>query len=78
MLDVDIEWTAETIDNAIDDAKANGQLLTVLLTIVPILGFVAGGLALVFGLFVLRRSDSSGRRSASHASTDDKAATAGA
>jgi len=78
VLDVDITWTAETIANAVDEAETNAQTLNLLLRIVPIVGFVVGGLALVFGLFVLRRSDSSGRRSASNTSVDDKASTAGA
>ncbi len=69
VLDVDIEWTAETIDNAIDDAKANGQLLTVLLTIVPILGFVAGAIFIVAGLLMLR-----GRRAGKRAATGYHAA----
>ena len=73
VLDVDITWTAETIDNAVDEAKTNGQSLNLLLRIVPIVGFVVGGLALVFGLFVLRRSDRSGQPSSARP-TDDKAA----
>jgi hypothetical protein len=77
VLDVDITWTAETIADAVDEAKANGQSLNLLLRVVPIVGFVVGGLALVLGLFVLRRADGSGRRSASHAAADDKATPAG-
>ena len=52
VLDVDITWTAETIQNAVDEAKTNGQSLNLLLKIVPIVGFVVGGLALIGGLFV--------------------------
>jgi hypothetical protein len=63
VLDIDIEWTAETMDNAIDDAKANGQLLTMLLTLVPIFGFVAGALFLLAGVLLIR-GGSSGRRAA--------------
>ena len=74
VLDVDITWTAETIDNAVDEAKTNGQSLNLLLRIVPIVGFVVGGLALVFGLFVLRRSD---RSDSSSAAKHDKPAAAG-
>ena len=44
------------------------------LRIVPIVGFVVGGLALVFGLFVLRRSD---RSDSSSAAKHDKTAAAG-
>ena len=58
VLDVDIEWTAETIQDAVDDAKANGQLLTMLLRVVPILGFVAGALFVLAGLLLLRRGRS--------------------
>ena len=50
--------------NAVDDAKANGRLLTILLTVVPILGFVAGALLVVSGLLLLR-----GRRSGKRAAT---------
>ena len=65
VLDVDITWTAETIQNAVDEAKTNGQSLNLLLKIVPIVGFVVGGLALIGGLFVLRKSGRAGRRAAS-------------
>jgi hypothetical protein len=75
VLDVDITWTADTISNAVDEAKSNAQSLNLLLKIVPIVGFVVGGLALLVGLFVLRRSDRSGRRAASR---DDKTVSAGA
>jgi hypothetical protein len=72
VLDVDITWTAETIANAVDEAKTNGQSLNLVLKVVPIVGFVVGGLALLGGLFlVLRRTDPAGRRVASQ---DDKAA----
>ena len=74
VLDVDITWTAETIANAVDEAETNAQSLNLLLRIVPIVGFVVGGLALVFGLFVLRRSD---RSDSSSAANDDKTAAAG-
>jgi hypothetical protein len=75
VLDVDIVWTAETIANAVDEAKANGRTLNLVLRVVPIVGFVVGGLALVFGLFVLRRA---GRPDSSNASSDQNAATASA
>jgi hypothetical protein len=76
VLDVDITWTAETIANAVDEAKTNGQSLNLVLKVVPIVGFVVGGLALVGGLFlVLRRTDPVGRRVAT---PDEKAAASGA
>jgi Porin PorA len=67
VLDVDIEWTAATIDDAIDDAKSNGRLLTMLLTVVPILGFVGGALAVVAGLLLLRTGRSERRAAPSDA-----------
>jgi hypothetical protein len=54
VLDVDIDWTAETIDNAIDDAKANDRLLTLLLTVLPIVSLAFGALFLVGGLLMVR------------------------
>jgi len=58
VLDVDIEWTPDTIDNAVDDAKANDRLLNLLLTVLPIVGFALGALFLVGGLLLVRRSAS--------------------
>ncbi len=63
VLDVDIEWTAATIDKAVDDAKTNGQLLTLLLTVVPILGLVGGVLAVLGGVLLLRTGRSKGQAS---------------
>ena len=54
VLDVDIEWTADTISNAVDDAKANGKLLNLLLKVLPIVGFALGALFLVGGLLMVR------------------------
>jgi hypothetical protein len=70
VLDVDIEWTAETVQDAVDDAKANGQLLTMLLTVVPILGFVAGALFVLAGLLLLRGGRSDRRASTGNAAAD--------
>jgi hypothetical protein len=78
VLDVDIEWTPDTIENAVDDAKANGQMLNVVLTVAPIVGFVAGALCLLGGIWLLVRRRSSGRRVASapqDESKDESAAT---
>ena len=67
VLDVDIDWTAETIDDAIDDAKANDQLLNLLLKVLPIVSFAFGALFLVGGLLMVRRGRS-GRAAAPTAS----------
>ena len=54
VLDVSIIWTEDTIDNAVDDAKSNGQLLNLLLKVVPIVGLAGGALFIVAGLLMLR------------------------
>jgi hypothetical protein len=51
---VTISWTDDTIKNAVDDAKANGQLLNLLLTVLPIVGLAGGALCVLFGLLLLR------------------------
>ena len=63
VLDVQITWTDDTITDAVDDAKANGRLLTLLLTVVPIIGFV-GGLLLPARRLVPPVAHPAGRRSA--------------
>ena len=57
-LDIQVSGTTETTKVAVDDAKANGKSLTLLLTVVPIVGFV-GGVALPARrrLLLLRRRD---------------------
>jgi hypothetical protein len=61
VLDVDIEWTAETIQDAVDQAESNGRLLNLLLVIVPIVGLAAGALFVVVGLLMLRRPPSASK-----------------
>ena len=55
-LDVSIVWTDDTITESVDDIKAQGRLLTLLLTGVPIIGFVGGLLCLLGGWFLLWRT----------------------
>jgi hypothetical protein len=60
-LDVQIVWTEDTIKDAVDDIKAQGRLLTLLLTVLPIVGFVGGALCLIGGFLLMRRrSDGEG------------------
>jgi DUF3068 family protein len=73
VLDVDIDWTADTIDNAVDEAKANDRLLNLLLKVLPIVSFVFGAVFLVGGLLLLRSGRS--RRPAEPATTDEHATT---
>jgi hypothetical protein len=54
-LDVQIVWTEDTINDAVDDIKSQGMLLTLLLTVLPIVGFVGGALCLIGGFLLLRR-----------------------
>jgi hypothetical protein len=67
VLDVDIVWTAETIQDAVDDAKANNSKLTLVLTVVPIVGFAVGGLFLLAGLFLVMRGNRPATRTAAPA-----------
>jgi len=57
-LDVQIVWNEDTIDRAVDDAKTNGLLLTLLLTVLPIVGFVGGALLLLAGVVLMMRARS--------------------
>ena len=75
VLDVDIEWTTDTIANAVDDAKANGQMLNLVLKIVPIVGFVGGAVCLLAGIWLLMRNRSSGGRRVASEPKDESAAT---
>ena len=53
-LDLKVGFTDEQLQTNADDAKDNMGRLALMLTWVPIAGFVAGGLALVAGLLLLR------------------------
>jgi hypothetical protein len=55
ILDIDVQWTDGTVQRAVDDAKANRSSLTLLLTVVPLVGFIGGALALLVGLLLLLR-----------------------
>ena len=63
VLDVEITWTAETIQDAVDEAKSNGRLLNLLLMIVPIVGLAGGALFVLIGLLALRKPRSGGATS---------------
>ena len=62
--DVTLTQTDASVKAAVDDAKSAGGQLTVLLTVLPIVGFVGGALALLGGLALVLReaSEGSGRR----------------
>jgi hypothetical protein len=60
--DVTLTQTDASVKKAVDEAKTAGTSLTVLLTVVPIIGFVGGVLCLLGGLVLLRRrNDDSGQ-----------------
>jgi hypothetical protein len=54
-LDIQVTQTDDSVKTAVDEAKTNGKSLTLLLTIVPIVGFVGGVLCLLGGFAMLRR-----------------------
>jgi hypothetical protein len=61
-LDLKAEFTKDQIAASVDGAKSNVQMLNVMLTWVPIVGFVGGVLALLAGLLLIlgqRRSNGS-------------------
>ncbi len=60
--DVQLTQTDASVKDAVDEAKTAGTMLTVLLTGVPIIGFVGGALCLVGGFLLLRRRPENGRR----------------
>jgi hypothetical protein len=60
VLDIQLAGTDETVKDAVDEAKTNGTMLTVLLTVVPIIGFVGGVLCLLGGLALVMRERSNG------------------
>jgi hypothetical protein len=60
VLDIQLAGTDETVKDAVDEAKTNGKMLTLLLTVVPIIGFVGGALCLLGGLALIMRERSNG------------------
>ena len=60
VLDIQIAGTDETVKDAVDEAKTNGKMLTLLLTVVPIIGFAGGALCLLAGLALIMRERSNG------------------
>jgi hypothetical protein len=58
--DVKLTQTDASVKDAVDDAKTAGTMLTVLLTVVPIVGFVGGVLCLLGGFLLLRRRPEAG------------------
>jgi hypothetical protein len=69
--DVKLLQTDASVKKAVDEAKSAGTQLTILLTVVPIVGFVGGALCLVAG-FVLLRRHSSGEAAAVHVDDQPK------
>ncbi|WP_353508715.1 DUF3068 domain-containing protein [Intrasporangium sp.] len=55
VLDLDFEFTPETVANNVADAKDNGARLTLLTQTVPLVGIIGGVLLLVMGFVLLPR-----------------------
>jgi hypothetical protein len=62
VLDIQVIGTDEVVKDSVDEAKANGKSLFMLLTVVPIVGFVGGVLCLLGGFLLLRRKPEGGTR----------------
>jgi hypothetical protein len=61
--DVVLTQTDDSVKDAVDEAKTAGRSLTILLTVLPIVGFVGGILCLLGGLaLVMRERNEGGRR----------------
>jgi hypothetical protein len=62
-LDIQLLGTDDTVKDAVDEAKTGGKALTILLTVLPIVGFGGGILCLLGGLaLVMRERNDGGRR----------------
>src|SRR3954452_12338199 len=58
--DVTLTQTDASVKKAVDDAKSAGTQLTILLTGVPLIGFIGGILCLIGGFVLIRRERSGG------------------
>ncbi len=59
-LDIKVLQNDDTTKVAVDEAKTNGKLLTLLLTVLPIVGFAGGLLCLLGGLALIMRERNEG------------------
>ena len=63
-LDIQLLGTDDTVKEAVDEAKTAGKSLTILLTVLPIVGIGGGLLCLIGGLVLVMRERSGGARRA--------------
>jgi hypothetical protein len=75
VLDIQVLGADATVKDSVAEARDNGKMLTLLLVVVPIVGFVGGLLCLIAGAFLLRRRSAPGNRVADR---DDDRVPAGA
>jgi hypothetical protein len=61
-LDIQLIGTDDTVKEAVDEAKTAGKSLTILLTVLPIVGIGGGILCLIGGLVLVMRERSGGGR----------------
>ena len=54
ILEMDLAFTDEQVADNVDDANTNVSMLRLVETVVPIVGYVAGGLALITGIALMR------------------------
>lgn len=62
VLDISVIGTDDTVKKSVDEAEANGRSLFLLLTVVPLVGFIGGAICIIAGLLMLRRKPSGGTR----------------
>lgn len=62
VLDIAVIGTDDVVKASVEEAKTNGRSLFMLLTVVPLVGFIGGLLCLVGGAVLLRRRPSGGTR----------------
>ena len=67
-LDLTAEYTDDTINANVDDAKAGGKQLTLITKVLPIVGLVVGLICLALGVFLLLRRS---REEAGHRAAGD-------
>lgn len=49
LLDMEIEFTDESVENSVEDSKANVRSLDLVTKVLPLIGFIGGAIALIAG-----------------------------
>ncbi len=62
VLDLKIGFTEEQVEKNVDDAETNGRSLTLITTVVPLVGLIGGAVLVVVGLLLARRQGGARKR----------------